>query len=417
MTFPYLPHVQSRLESLKEKGNYRRFIDIERQVGAYPSAVHRPCDYADMQITMWCSNDYLGMGHHPDVIAAMCHTAQRYGAGAGGTRNISGTTHEHVLLEKEIARLHAKEAALVFSSGYVANQTALMTLGQLFPDCVFFSDDKNHASIIQGVKQSGCAKHVFRHNDLAHLESLLQNYPTEQAKIIVFESVYSMDGDIGDLAGIIALAKQYGALTYLDEVHAVGLYGATGAGIAEREGLHDQIDIINGTLGKAFGVVGGYIAGDAALIDGVRSFGSGFIFTTSIPPAICAAARTSIALLKNGLNLRRQHQAAVHATKRALTKAGIPHRETPTHIIPVMVGDPIKCRAMTDMLLYTHHIYAQPLNYPTVPYGTERIRLTPSPLHTAAHIDQLVRCLHDVFTTHAPEALHSVPLSHTTEAA
>lgn len=405
MTFDYHSLFQSTINKLKDKGNYRRFIDIQRQVGAYPSAVHRPCDHADMQVTMWCSNDYLGMGHHPDVIGAMCDTAQNYGAGAGGTRNISGTTHEHVLLEKEIASLHQKEAALVFSSGYVANQTSLMTLGQLLPGCIFFSDEKNHASMIQGIKQSGCAKHVFRHNDLEHLESLLQDYPLEQPKIIAFESVYSMDGDIGKIAGFIKLAKQYGALTYLDEVHAVGLYGPTGAGVAERDGLANQIDIINGTLGKAFGVVGGYIAGDATLVDAVRSHGSGFIFTTSLPPAICAAARASIRLLKTDQVRRAKHQERVATTKRALTQAGIPFKDTPTHIIPVMVGDPVKCRAMTDMLLYTHHIYAQPLNYPTVPWGTERIRITPSPLHSDADIAHLVDSLVDVFVTHAPDRI------------
>lgn len=405
MTFDYQDLFQSKIATLKDKGNYRRFIDIQRQVGAYPSALHRPCDHADMQVTMWCSNDYLGMGHHPEVIAAMCDTAQTYGAGAGGTRNISGTTHEHVLLEKEIAGLHQKESALVFSSGYVANQTSLMTLGQLLPGCVFFSDEKNHASMIQGIKQSGCAKHVFRHNDLEHLESLLQDYPVEQPKIIVFESVYSMDGDIGNIAGFIKLAKQYGALTYLDEVHAVGLYGATGAGIAERDGLSGQVDIINGTLGKAFGVVGGYIAGSASLIDAVRSYGSGFIFTTSLPPAICAAARAAIRILKTDSERRARHQERVATTKKALAHAGIPCMETPTHIIPVMVGDPVKCRAMTDMLLYTHNIYAQPLNYPTVPWGTERIRITPSPLHSDADIASLVDALVDVFVTHAPERI------------
>lgn len=405
MTFSYHDLFTSQLSALKDKGNYRRFIDIARQVGQYPSALHRPCDHADMQVTMWCSNDYLGMGHHPDVIAAMCDTAQDYGAGAGGTRNISGTTHQHVLLEREIADLHHKDAALVFTSGYVANQTSLTTLGQLLPDCVFFSDEKNHASMIQGIRHSGCAKHVFRHNDLAHLESLLQDYPLDQPKIIAFESVYSMDGDIGDIAGFIDLAKRYGALTYLDEVHAVGLYGPRGAGVAERDGLSDQIDIINGTLGKAFGVVGGYIAGDAAIIDAVRSFGSGFIFTTSLPPAVCAAARTAIHILKTDNTYRVRHQERVATTKRALARAGIPFTDAPTHIIPVMVGDAARCRAMTDMLLYTHHIYAQPLNYPTVPWGTERIRITPSPLHSDADIAHLVDSLIDVFMMHAPDRL------------
>jgi 5-aminolevulinate synthase len=415
MTFSYKDIFHSQIDTLKEKGNYRRFIDIQRIVGEYPSAVHRPCDYAEMKITMWCSNDYLGMGHHPDVIAAMSDAAKTYGVGSGGTRNISGTTHEHVLLEKEIAELHGKESALVFSSGYVANQTSLMTLGKLLPGVVFFSDEKNHASIIQGIRQSGCEKYIFRHNDVEHLESLLKQIPDNKPKIIVFESVYSMDGDIGKIAEIVKLAKKYNALTYLDEVHAVGMYGATGAGVAERDNLMDKIDIINGTLGKAFGVIGGYIAGDSVAIDAIRSYGSGFIFTTSLPPAVCAAARTSIAILRRTPDIRTRHQERVARVKQALTKAGIPHIPTSTHIIPILVGDAERCRNMTDMLLYTHNIYVQPLNYPTVEWGTERMRLTPSPLHSDNDIKHLVDSLLNVFSVHAPALLNPAKIA--TEAA
>lgn len=405
MVFSYSELFQQKIDALKNNGNYRRFIDVQRLVGQHPKAIHRPCDYAEIDITMWCSNDYLGMGHHPDVIAAMAAAAQTYGAGSGGTRNISGTSHEHVMLEKDIAALHGKEAALVFTSGYVANQTALMTLGKILPGCIFFSDAANHASMIQGICQSGCEKQVLRHNDVDHLEELLRAAPTEKPKIIAFESVYSMDGDIGKLREIIALAKRYDALTCLDEVHAVGMYGATGAGIAEREGLADHIDVINGTLGKAFGVIGGYIAGDALLIDAVRSHGSGFIFTTSLPPAVCAAARASIRILRQSPDIRTRHQQVVAGVKTALAAACIPMLPGPTHIVPVMVGNAETCRAMSDMLLYTHHIYVQPLNHPTVAWGTERMRVTPSPLHGAQDISHLVASLRHVFEVHAPEKL------------
>jgi 5-aminolevulinate synthase len=400
MAFSYSDFFQSKIDQLKDKGNYRRFADLQRLGNGTMHATHRPCDYAAQQVTIWCSNDYLGMGQHPDVIAALTETAKKHGAGAGGTRNIAGTSHDHVLLEKEIATLHQKEAALVFSSGYIANQTALSTLGKLLPDCVILSDAKNHNSMIEGIRQSGCEKHVFRHNDLAHLEELLQTIPQSRPKLIAFESVYSMDGDIGAIAGICALAKQYNALTYLDEVHAVGLYGATGAGIAERDNLVDQIDIINGTLGKAFGVVGGYVAGDTILIDAIRSYGSGFIFTTALPPAICAAARTSIQVVRRTPHLRTVHQQKAKQVKDALTAAGISHKETSTHIVPVMIGDAVKCRAVSEMLLYTHNIYVQPINYPTVPWGTERLRLTPSPLHTDQDIAYLVHSLQDVLDVH-----------------
>ena len=411
MSVDYQDYFQSKIDQLKQKGNYRRFADMQRVVGKPMQAIHRPCDYAEMDVTIWCSNDYLGMGHHPDVIAALSDTAQSYGAGAGGTRNISGTTHEHVLLEKEIAALHAKDAALVFSSGYVANQTSLMTLGKLLPDAVFLSDAKNHASMIEGIRQSGCEKYVFRHNDLAHLEELLQSIAADRPKIIAFESVYSMDGDIGLITEICALAKRYNALTYLDEVHAVGLYGPTGAGVAERDGISRQVDIINGTLGKAFGVVGGYIAGNAVLIDAIRSYGSGFIFTTSLPPAICAAARTSIALLRRSPHIRAEHQAKVQATRQKLREAGISFNMTPTHIIPVIIGNADQCRAVAETLLYTHHIYVQPLNYPTVPWGTERIRITPSPLHSETQIAHLAAALKETLSIHAPHVLETESLA------
>lgn len=408
MKTPFDTYFQDKIQDLKEKGNYRKFADLERMVGSYPKAIHRPCDYAETDVTIWCSNDYLGMGHHPDVIEAMREAARTYGAGAGGTRNISGTTHKHVLLEDEIADLHQKEAALVFSSGYVANQTALATLGQIIPDLIFFSDAKNHASMIQGMRQSGCEKKIFRHNDVAHLRLLLEQADPAKPKIIVFESVYSMDGDIGPIKQICDLADEFGAMTYLDEVHAVGMYGPRGAGIAERDNLAHRLTIINGTLGKAFGVVGGYIASNANIIDCIRSYGSGFIFTTSLPPAICAAAKTSIQILKKDQDIRWLHQDRAQRLKTKLKDAGIPHLQTSTHIVPVMVGNADLCRKMTEMLLYTHNIYVQPLNYPTVDWGTERMRLTPSPYHTESDMDELVRALLNVFETHSPQSLELV---------
>lgn len=411
MKTPFDNHFLDKIQALKNKGNYRKFADLERVVGSYPKAVHRPCDYAETDVTIWCSNDYLGMGHHPEVIESMRQATRTYGAGAGGTRNISGTTHEHILLEAELADLHQKESALVFSSGYVANQTSLATLGKILPDPIFFSDAKNHASIIEGIRQSGCEKHIFRHNDVAHLRDLLKAAPARRPKIIVFESVYSMDGDIGPIKAICDLADEFGALTYLDEVHAVGMYGPRGAGIAERENLMDRISIINGTLGKAFGVVGGYIASSNLIIDCIRSYGSGFIFTTSIPPAICAAARASISILKSDRDIRELHQYRAKRLKEKLRAAGIPHLETPTHIVPVMVGDAILCRRMTEMLLYTHNIYVQPLNYPTVNWGTERMRLTPSPYHTDQDMDNLVNALKNVFEIHSPHSLKALSLA------
>ncbi len=405
MGLPYHTYFQEKIDALKQADNYRRFADLERSVGSYPQAIYRPCGYAEMPITVWCSNDYLGMSQNKAVINAMCDTAQSYGTSSGGTRNISGTTHEHILLEAEIADLHRKESALLFSSGYVANQTALITLGKIIPDVIFFSDEKNHASIIQGINQSKCQKYIWKHNDVTHLEQLLQNAPKDKPKIIVFESIYSMDGDIAPLQAICDLAERYDALTYLDEVHAVGLYGLRGAGIAEQENLLDQVTFINGTLGKAFGVVGGYVTGDAIMIDALRSYGSGFIFTTSLPPAICAAARTSIAYLKQHPELRQLHQQRSNTLKNSLLQAGIPILLAASHIVPVMVGNASLCRQMTDMLLYTHNIYVQPLNHPTVEWGTERMRLTPSPLHTEQDISVLTSALVNVFQTLAPDKI------------
>ncbi len=405
MNYPYLDRFQQKIDALIKAGNYRRFADLERRVGEYPQALHRPCNYAEMPVTIWCSNDYLGMGQHAVVIEALCRAAERHGAGAGGTRNIAGTAHEHVLLEAEIADLHAKESALLFSSGYVANQTALATLGQLMPDLIMISDAKNHASIIQGIRQSGCEKHIFRHNDADHLEEILRGLPASRPKLIIFESVYSMDGDIAPLIDFCDLAERYDALTYCDEVHAVGLYGPRGGGIAERDGCMHRLSFINGTLGKAFGVVGGYVAGQAVMVDALRSYGSGFIFTTALPPAICAAARASIAFVKTHSGLRHEHQARAALLKQALANAGIPYLHTDTHIVPVMVGEASLCRSLTDMLLYSHNLYVQPLNYPTVAWGTERMRLTPSPLHGQKEISQLVAALLSCFRVLAPELL------------
>lgn len=405
MTLHYKALFEQKIDILKTSGNYRRFADIERVAGQYPKAIYRPCNYTQIPVTVWCSNDYLGMSQNAKAIEIFCESAQKYGIGAGGTRNISGTSHEHILLEETIAKLHAKEASLVFSSGYVANQTSLMTLGKIMPDCIFLSDEKNHASIIQGIRHSGCRKLIWRHNDVDHLAQLLQDMPKNTPKVIVLESVYSMDGTIAPLGQVVALASEYQALVYLDEVHAVGLYGSKGAGIAQRDGLADRIDFINGTLGKAYGVIGGYVAGDHVMIDAIRSYGSGFIFTTSLPPAVCAAARTNIEYLMTKDDLRHQHQNRVRKLKSELLRAGIPHLETPSHIIPVIVGDAALCRKMTDMLLYSHNIYVQPLNYPTVPWGTERMRLTPSPFHSDQDIAYLVSALFNVFETLAPEKL------------
>jgi len=380
---------EDAVDALRQEKRYRVFADLERIAGRFPRAIFR--DGADnaREITIWCSNDYLGMGQHPKVVAAMQDAAGKLGVGAGGTRNISGTNRPLVELERSLADLHRKEGALVFTSGFVSNEAAIATIARLMPDCVIFSDQLNHASMIQGVRQSGMQKHIFRHNDLRHLRDLLAATDRHRPKLICFESVYSMDGDIAPIAEIADLAQEFGALTYIDEVHAVGMYGPRGGGICDREGLMDRIDIIEGTLAKGFGVMGGYIAANKAIIDAVRSYAPEFIFTTALPPALCAAARTSIEHLKASDEERRQQQAQVARTKAVLSEAGLPIMETSTHIVPLMVGDARLCKAASDMLMERHNIYIQPINYPTVPKGTERLRITPTPLHDDAMVNEL----------------------------
>jgi len=388
----YHTFFNSRIEDLHKEGRYRVFANLERRVGEFPLATYRK-DGVERDVTIWCSNDYLGMGHHPKVIKAMCDAAQNAGAGAGGTRNISGTTHYHVELEDELADLHQKEAALLFSSGYISNEAALSTLAKLLPDCVVFSDEMNHASMIQGIRQSGAEKHIFRHNDLEHLEFLLKSVDRCRPKIIAFESVYSMDGDFAPIEAICDLADKYAAMTYIDEVHAVGMYGERGAGVAEKLGLMDRIDVIEGTLGKAYGVMGGYITAQRPIIDVVRSYAASFIFTTSLPPAVLAGARASIEHLKTSQTERRQHQARAQKLKSMLSAANIPIIHSESHIVPVMVGDAARCKQATDILLNEYGIYVQPINYPTVPRGTERLRLTPSPLHDDLMMEHLTDSL------------------------
>jgi 5-aminolevulinate synthase len=386
----------SALDRLQAERRYRVFADIERLAGRYPQAIwHSP--EGPRPITVWCSNDYLGMGQNRDVTRAMVETAWRLGTGAGGTRNISGTSHPIVELEAELADLHGKEAALVFTSGYVSNQTGIATLARLIPNCLILSDALNHNSMIEGVRQSGCDKSIFRHNDLAHLEELLQA-AGDRPKLIVFESVYSMDGDISPIHAICDLAERYGAMTYIDEVHAVGMYGPRGGGIAEREGAMHRIDVIEGTMAKAFGVMGGYLTGTKAVMDAIRSFAPGFIFSTALPPAVAAAAMASIRHLKASSTERQQQQRQAARTKAVLSSAGLPVLDTPTHIVPVMVGDAEACKAASDRLLEKHGIYIQPINYPTVPRGTERLRITPGPFHSNAHIDALAAALVEVWT-------------------
>jgi 5-aminolevulinate synthase len=392
----YSAFFSKALDRLKDERRYRVFADLERIAGRFPHAVWH-CPHGAREVVVWCSNDYLGMGQHPKVIGAMVETATRMGTGAGGTRNIAGNNHPLVELEHELADLHRKQAALVFTSGYVSNETGISTIAKLMPNCVILSDAFNHNSMIEGVRQSTCQKLIFRHNDLAHLEELLKSISEDRPKLIVFESLYSMDGDVAPINAICDLAERYGAMTYLDEVHAVGMYGPRGGGMAEQQGAMARVDVIEGTLAKAFGCLGGYITGTTAIIDAVRSYAPGFIFTTALPPAVCTAATAAIRHLKVSGWERERHQDRAARVKAVLTAAGLPVMPNETHIVPVFVGNPEMCKTASDLLLEEHAVYIQPINYPTVPRGTERLRITPSPYHDDALIDALAQALVDVW--------------------
>ncbi|MDA0997968.1 MAG: 5-aminolevulinate synthase [Proteobacteria bacterium] len=395
----YEARFKAAVDAVRREGRYRVFADLARKAGDFPHAVNRRPD-GDYPVVIWCSNDYLGMGQNPGAIAAVAEAARAYGVGSGGTRNISGTTHLHVILENELADLHGKEAALLFTSGYVSNDATIATVAHILSDCVIFSDAMNHASMIAGVRHSGADKKIFRHNDPAHLEQLLKETDPARPKLIVFESVYSMDGDISPIAAYCDLADKYGAITYLDEVHAVGLYGRRGGGISERDGVADRVTIIEGTLAKAFGLMGGYITGSKNLIDAIRCIAPGFIFTTTLAPPIVAAAIENVRHVRAHDELRQRHQERAARLKYLLTDAGLPVMPSATHIVPVFVGDPVLCKQATDMLLEEHGVYIQPINYPTVPKGTERLRITPTPLHDdelmASLIDALVQVWQDL---------------------
>ena len=387
---------EDALASIHGEGRYRVFVDLHRQRGRFPLATARfPDQEEEREITVWCSNDYLGMGQDETVIEAMHEAIDSFGAGSGGTRNISGTTRFHVDLEKELAALHGKTGALLFTSGYVANEATLSTLGKILPDLIIYSDALNHASMIEGIKRSGCERRIFRHNDVDHLRALMENDPADRPKLIAFESVYSMDGDFGPITEICDLADEFEAITYLDEVHAVGMYGHEGAGVAQRDNVMDRVDIIEGTLAKAYGVMGGYIAGDTTMIDAIRSMASGFIFTTSTCPVMAAGALASVSKLRSedGVKLRSKHQAKAQLLKQKMKEAGLPVMPSDSHIVPLLIADPERCKALSDILLFDFGIYVQPINYPTVPKGTERLRFTPSPVHTEEMMDDLVTAL------------------------
>ena len=393
----YEAFFRNNLDGLRREGNYRVFADLQRRAGAFPQATHYR-ERGQSQVTVWCSNDYLGMGQHPTVIEAMHEALDRCGAGAGGTRNIAGTNHYHVLLEQELADLHGTEAALLFNSGYMSNWASLSTLAGKLPGCIVISDESNHSSMIEGVRHSRAEKHIFAHNCAMDLERKLAALDRDRPKLVAFESVYSMDGDIAPIAELCDVADAFGAMTYIDEVHAVGLYGKRGGGITERDGVAHRLTVIEGTLAKAFGVVGGYIAGSAALCDFVRSFASGFIFTTAVPPAVAAGALAAVRHLKSSSIERDLQQQRVAVLRRRLDEVGVPHYNNPSHIVPVIVGDPVQCKQISDCLLDRYGVYVQPINYPTVPRGTERLRITPSPMHTDADIDHLVRSLSAIWS-------------------